>query len=646
MNKIGTEIWDDGNLNNGDGWSSTCLIESGFECIGGTPTTPDTWHDIWGDGVVVYKTSTNCDDGNTISGDGWSSTCAVENGWDWTGGSLSSTDHCSIVWGNGILTSQYEEWDDGNRISGDGCNIFWKIESGWTWTTNFSAPINSIWSEVWGDGKNIGMKPWDDGNTQNGDGCSSSWTIESGFTCSGGTISKKDTWLEIWGDARNCGANEWDDGNLNNGDGWSSSCQFETCYEWIGGSSTSKDTWSLLYITPNITSISSDNTILIGFSHSMNQASITINDLQVTISSSYTIDFSWSATYIDTKALKLSINTRTVLEGGEKIIIKFTNYKIFRAPRGGWLTAQELSTTLYGSLISSSNLASSLSFFAQYTAYLGIIVTVILIIVGGGSLEMVWALLNTMQIISYLPLMTDYFPQHVRIMYLILKFSNLNFDFLSEIFKKMISYSSYPSASYSDLFSKNGFDSSLILDNWASILFTIILYTVFFLMAFILLRLHCFKTVTKIWNYIISLFLFNYILRFMTEGYLEIWFGSILNLFAFERSTIPEIFSLVISFAFAVVFVVFPFMCFALIYDKRKELTDENETYIRRFGTMYENLKNDKGWEYLQFYPLFFIKKTYICLNFDIARRIFRNSMKHLCCILFNSKIVSLICRC
>ena len=52
--RIGAEAWDDCNLNSGDGWNSSCLVEIGFQCTGGTLTTRDIWHDIWGDGIVVF----------------------------------------------------------------------------------------------------------------------------------------------------------------------------------------------------------------------------------------------------------------------------------------------------------------------------------------------------------------------------------------------------------------------------------------------------------------------------------------------------------------------------------------------------------------------------------------------------------------
>lgn len=66
MGKFGC---DDGNTKNGDGCSSTCLVEKGYSCNGGTPVSKDTCIEICGDGLNfgTYQ----CDDGNSHSGDGY-----------------------------------------------------------------------------------------------------------------------------------------------------------------------------------------------------------------------------------------------------------------------------------------------------------------------------------------------------------------------------------------------------------------------------------------------------------------------------------------------------------------------------------------------------------------------------------------------
>ena len=108
--RTGSEKCDDGNTSSGDGclsnWSS---VEAGFVCSGGSPTSKDTctkwdkgfyqndslnptqWVPKWGDGLrVSYE---HWDDGNLISGDGWSLDCmAIESGWAWFGGYFGVTD--------------------------------------------------------------------------------------------------------------------------------------------------------------------------------------------------------------------------------------------------------------------------------------------------------------------------------------------------------------------------------------------------------------------------------------------------------------------------------------------------------------------------------------------------------------------------
>ncbi len=74
--KIAGEACDDGNIVSGDGCSGTCTIETGFTCMGTTPSVCTT---TCGDGVVAG--SEGCDDGGTVNGDGCSSTCTVESGY-------------------------------------------------------------------------------------------------------------------------------------------------------------------------------------------------------------------------------------------------------------------------------------------------------------------------------------------------------------------------------------------------------------------------------------------------------------------------------------------------------------------------------------------------------------------------------------
>ena len=191
-----TEQWDDGNLINGDGWSIFWQIETGYTCKG----NPSNWS-IWGDSKIGGIEQ--WDDGNLINGDGCSSLWQIEQS------SVVS------VWGNGKI-EQGEECDDSNLINGDGWSNMWQIEVGYTCKGSLSN-----WS-IWGDSTLGGTEQWDDGNLINGDGCSSLWKIEQSQQVS------------VWGNGKIEQDEECDDANLINGDGCNSFCFVEDYYSCTG----------------------------------------------------------------------------------------------------------------------------------------------------------------------------------------------------------------------------------------------------------------------------------------------------------------------------------------------------------------------------------------------------------------------------
>ncbi len=82
---------------------TTTQVNITVQCRYNRPTTPEC-----GDGII--EAPEECDDGNTVSGDGCSATCTLEP-------------KC----GNGIVDLG-EECDDGNTVSGDGCSATCTIE--------------------------------------------------------------------------------------------------------------------------------------------------------------------------------------------------------------------------------------------------------------------------------------------------------------------------------------------------------------------------------------------------------------------------------------------------------------------------------------------------------------------------------------
>jgi cysteine-rich repeat protein len=121
-----------------------------------------------------------CDDCNTVSGDGCSSTCTLEAGYTCTGGGLTGRDVCYETCGDGKCYGSYK-CDDGNVVSNDGCSSACQIETGWK-CVGCTTTTASTCTEICGDGYVVGTEACDDGNSVAGDGCTSC-TIDYGWAC-------------------------------------------------------------------------------------------------------------------------------------------------------------------------------------------------------------------------------------------------------------------------------------------------------------------------------------------------------------------------------------------------------------------------------------------------------------------------------
>ncbi len=146
--------------------STSFRIEAG--CAGITGAVA-----LCGNGIL--DPGEDCDDGNSLDGDGCSATCSIESGWSCSGQPSS----CTPICGDGLVLGG-EECDDGNTLTGDGCSSTCAIESGYTCS---GSP--SICTTTCGDGVVAGEEACDDGNLADGDGCSSTCVVEPGYTCTG-----------------------------------------------------------------------------------------------------------------------------------------------------------------------------------------------------------------------------------------------------------------------------------------------------------------------------------------------------------------------------------------------------------------------------------------------------------------------------
>ncbi len=220
--KTDLEDCDDGNNLSGDGCSWNCFVES---C---------------GDNILD-ESSEACDDGNNVDGDGCSALCTIEecgndkierdedcDGTDVPDGKTCRADCTIIECGDGILDdSAGETCDDGNTLSDDGCSSTCEAElfcgDGKTspeigedcdWSDDATADGCTLNCEpiICGDGKVDEGEQCDDfANSDPSDGCRSDCTVPF---CGDGEVDDFD-------------GEECDDENFKNGDGCSIFCLIE-----------------------------------------------------------------------------------------------------------------------------------------------------------------------------------------------------------------------------------------------------------------------------------------------------------------------------------------------------------------------------------------------------------------------------------
>lgn len=96
---------DDKNYLNGDGCSSTCDIEDGWYCYGGSINGKDTCYEECGDdydrGKFTCELGDDNDDDPAVSG--CSTTCTVNEGWYCYGGSGTTLDTCYDDCGDNVV---------------------------------------------------------------------------------------------------------------------------------------------------------------------------------------------------------------------------------------------------------------------------------------------------------------------------------------------------------------------------------------------------------------------------------------------------------------------------------------------------------------------------------------------------------------
>lgn len=171
--KTPNEACDDGNTNSGDGCSTTCTVEASYNCSNTSTSTPSVCTKQCGNDVL--NSGEACDDGNTTSGDGCSSACAVESGYTCSGSAcckwVADNNSCNCSTGKKVDVCKTNEGTDCSICTSAGNNV--------------DCTAAQISTCDCGNGVLDTGETCDDGNTTSGDGCSAACVVETNYKCSG-----------------------------------------------------------------------------------------------------------------------------------------------------------------------------------------------------------------------------------------------------------------------------------------------------------------------------------------------------------------------------------------------------------------------------------------------------------------------------
>jgi hypothetical protein len=149
------------------------------------------------------------------------------------------------------------------------------------------------------------------------------------------------------------------------------------------------------------------------------------------------------------------------------------------------------------------------------------------------SLQMLWGMINVMQIIVHMPLLNVNFPENTMFFYsLIIDISSFNLipeSWMAAINKKLFFFKE---EEFDELFTKMGYESESSIENLGS--WFMYLGGFVGLVAFVLLirfLKNRFQFLKKVYTYLAKIIFWNMILRMFLEGYMVYAITSLINIY-------------------------------------------------------------------------------------------------------------------
>jgi len=210
------------------------------------------------------------------------------------------------------------------------------------------------------------------------------------------------------------------------------------------------------------------------------------------------------------------------------------------------------------------------------------------------SMNMLWSLLNSLQIIVTMPLLNLQFPFHseyissilndvANIKVLKVNWVNMRFLDFSKSVKIIPDHPRFRDYAYE---STNFILNSEILF-WVFVLYLLLCAPVYFGN-----KLSKGTRANKVFRFLHTRVFFNFIIRFLLESYMDLYLNAILNIFSLYFGDIGGSISSVLSIFFISAFTLLPFMLHFFLRSKFHRFKEK--MFEERFGCLYEGIDLSK----------------------------------------------------
>ncbi|CDW91263.1 fu domain containing protein [Stylonychia lemnae] len=436
--------------------------------------------------------------------------------------------------------------------------------------------------------------------------------------------------VEICGDGFNYGSYQCDDGNLINGDGCSSICIIEQGFNCTTGTKfTPSVCMDNKNPTPRISLIASNNYIYIEFDEEVilsEELNTTSLDIKIQGSQgNYKFDWRLGDSYKTAEPLQLIVIETSIyqsLKGNEKeiVIVTFQSSSIYKDPTGNGMNVKPMYAYLnkYDYIDPETkaklNAAGDTSMLATFGA---VAINLAISLVFGGSISAMWTMVNTIQLISLLPLCNVNYPPITLL-----------------IFEKMLGSHGestiIPNFLYDKLIARPGsqviiepalnhkFDtygwqiSNFIYLSGRKIIIWTLIIVAYPFVWYMKNKYSDKHKLCKLWVGTEQKFRYTLLLRGVIMSYVSMYLAFVLGIFQMNLTTMENTISAFTAIAFGIILTYLPILLMNILQKNYEKI--QSDKFMLSYSTVVKEVDLSHPIRYM-YYPVFLLRRAVFSIS-------------------------------